>query len=127
MPDHFSVAHKTVAPHPTVLVASDSGEMRRLLVDGLRQDNCHVLEADSMASTLDVVRGHSRPIHVLLLDVNLGALDPAVGTLRSYRSGMEIMSIGCDKQPGVLLPLDALASTCELLKAHTKRGAAGAG
>jgi hypothetical protein len=78
--------------HPTALVAVRSGELRQPLVDSLRRDNWLVLEADSLNGVLDVVKLHSRPIQVLLLDVNIG--DPALAArLKHYRFGMQVLSV----------------------------------
>ena len=79
-------------PHPTALVAVDDREARNFLVDSLQQDNCLVLEAESVSRVLDVVRVHSRPIHVVLLDVEIG--DHALAALlRRYRSELQVVFV----------------------------------
>ena|SRR5258705_6741767 len=57
--------------YPTVLLARDGFESD--LVDCLKGSGFHVLEADDWADVLKVVKGHSRPIHVLLTDVRTDA------------------------------------------------------
>jgi len=109
---------KEPEPYPTVLVAADNGEKRQPLVCGLRQDNCLVLEADSLGRVLDVVKVHSRPIHLLLLDVQIG--DAAWATLLNrYRPDMQIlfvMSSSHEVRTEALPPHAALAKARELLK-----------
>src|SRR6266850_1597315 len=53
--------------YPTVLLARDGFDSD--LVACLNRNGFHVLEADDWAHVLNVVKGHSRPIHVLLTDV----------------------------------------------------------
>jgi PleD family two-component response regulator len=58
--------------YPTILVARDDGLDCRL-VRSLQRNGFHVLEADDWAHLFDVVRVHSRPIHLLLVDVSMDA------------------------------------------------------
>ena len=53
--------------YPTILVARDDGLDFRL-VQSLQQNGFHLLEADDWDHLFDVVRVHSRRIHLLLLD-----------------------------------------------------------
>ena len=109
-------------PYPTVLVAGNNQETRRPLVHSLRQE-CLVLEADTVSRVLDVVKIHSRPIHVLLLDVSMG--DPALAALvQRYRSGMQVLFVTGSSGEAAqdALPRDgALAKARELLKLKNGR------
>lgn len=58
--------------YPTVLVAHHDVGVRGTLLDCLQRNGFHVLEADR-AHIFDVVRVHSRPIHLLLADVSMDA------------------------------------------------------
>ena len=53
--------------YPTILVARDDG-LDCSLVQSLQRNGFHVLEADDWDHLFDVVRVHSRRIHLLLLD-----------------------------------------------------------
>ena len=68
--------------HPTVLVARNDDGSDDLLVDRLQRENYNVLEADS-AHVLDVVKTHSRPIHLLLMGESLNDQVPMLKDLRS--------------------------------------------
>ena len=58
---------------PTILVARNQDGLAGPMVDCLRRDGFHVLEADDFEHVLDVVRVHSRPIHLLLAAVDMEA------------------------------------------------------
>jgi hypothetical protein len=76
--------------HPTVLVVADEANVREPLAHSLRQANYLVLEADSLGRMFDVIRFHSRPIHVVLLALDVD--DPALEkTLKCYRSGLQVL------------------------------------
>jgi DNA-binding response OmpR family regulator len=76
--------------YPTVLVAhGDEGE-RKTLVDCLQRNGFHVLEADNWVHVFDVVRTHSRPIHLVLADVGM---DACVQILVAHRSELQIMFV----------------------------------
>ena len=75
--------------YPTVLVAGNGDESDRLLVNCLRRDGFHALEAD-WEVVFDVVRVHSRPIHLLVADVSLEAHVPI---LRRHRSELQVLLI----------------------------------
>jgi hypothetical protein len=75
--------------HLTVLVAGDGDELDRLLVNCLRRNGFHVLEGD-WEVVFDVVRVHSRPIHLLLVDVSM---DSRVPILKDHRSELQIVFV----------------------------------
>ena len=68
--------------YPTVLVVRDDDGLAGRLVDCLRSEDYNVLEADS-AHVLDVVRVHSRPIHLLLVDESMNSHVPILKTFQS--------------------------------------------
>jgi DNA-binding response OmpR family regulator len=53
------------------LVAEEDDELRSALSNSLRQDGYLVLEAHDVPSVLGIARVHSRPIHLLLIDVSI--------------------------------------------------------
>ena len=96
------------------------------MVHSLRQDNCLVLEADSLSRVLDVVKVHSRPIHVLLLDVSIGDLALAA-LVQRYRSGIQVLFVtkSSSQAPHDALPPDgALAKARELLNLQKRKATA---
>ena len=76
--------------YPTVLVAHDDEGVRSSLGDCLQRNGFHVLEADDWDHVFDVVRVHSRPIHLLLADASM---DARVPMLRGYRSELQILFV----------------------------------
>jgi hypothetical protein len=92
--------------HLTVLVAGDGDELDRLLVNCLRRNGFHVLEGD-WEVVFDVVRVHSRPIHLLVADVSLEAHVPI---LKRHRSELQVLLI---KKPFDVV--DVLAKVRQLL------------
>ncbi|HTS66265.1 MAG TPA: hypothetical protein VMH28_29780 [Candidatus Acidoferrales bacterium] len=110
---------KSERSYPTVLIAAADAEMRRLLAGSFRGDECLVLEADSRDGAFEIVRVHSRPIHVLLLDFQIAGPDWAAG-LKRYRSDMQVLIVTEE-----LSPAAALQRARELLRLP-KRRAAGA-
>ena len=84
---------------PTVLVFG----LDRTLVAAIRDEGYNVLEACTQTDLTDFVRCHSRPIHLLLVDMSndnrfLAAL------LRKYRPTMRVLYVGHDKLPDVVPP-----------------------
>jgi ActR/RegA family two-component response regulator len=75
--------------YPTILVAVDEGLDFRL-VRSLQLKGFHVLEADDWEHLFDVVRVHSRPIHLLVADVSLEA---RVSILKKHRSGLQVVFV----------------------------------
>lgn len=79
-------------PYPTVLVAAGDDAVRQALVESLRRERYHVLEAKSAAEALDVVRSHSRPIQIVLVDINMH--DSAITVvLNRFRPHMHILPV----------------------------------
>jgi DNA-binding response OmpR family regulator len=76
--------------YPTILVARDDGLDYRV-VQSLQRDGFHVLEADDWDQLFDVVKVHSRRIHLLLLDAkNMYANVPI---LKAHRSWLQVLFI----------------------------------
>ena len=75
--------------YPTILVARDDGLDCRL-VQSLQRHGFHVLEAGDWDHLLDVVRVHSRPIHLLLTDVSM---ESHVPILKKHRSEMHVLIV----------------------------------
>jgi hypothetical protein len=115
-PRPFRVQRRTF---PTALVAAESDAMRLALLRCLPQAHCLVLEADSQDRVLEILVGHSRPIHVLLLDA--GIADPTFTALpKRYRSGLEVVIVaGCSDSPpaGALAIKDAVLRAREIIQA----------
>jgi hypothetical protein len=77
--------------YPTVLVARDDNGLNGVLVDRLRSENYNVLEADDWDHLFDVVRVHSRRIHLLLLDAkNMYANVPI---LKAHRFWLQVLFV----------------------------------
>jgi hypothetical protein len=74
---------------PTVLVARDDDGLDGPLVNVLQRNGFHVLEAD-WAHVFDVVRVHSRPIHLLLADMSM---DAHVPILKKHRSELQVVFV----------------------------------
>ena len=55
----------------------------------LRRNGFHVLEAD-WAHVFDVVRVHSRPIHLLVADVSM---DARVPILKAHRTELQVLFV----------------------------------
>ena len=75
--------------YPTVLVVRDDVGLADLLVDCLRSEGYNVLEADS-THVLDVVRVHSRPIHLLLADESMNSHVPI---LKKFQSEVQVVFV----------------------------------
>src|SRR4029453_18780777 len=75
--------------YPTTLVSRDDGLDCRL-VQSLQRNGFHVLEADGWPHLFDVVRVHSRPIHLLLVDVRM---DSRLPILKEHRSELRVMFV----------------------------------
>jgi DNA-binding response OmpR family regulator len=76
--------------YPTVLVAHHDVGVRGILLDCLKRNGFHVLEADDWDHLFDVVRVHSRPIHLLLVDVSM---DARVPILKEHRSELQVLFV----------------------------------
>jgi DNA-binding NtrC family response regulator len=80
----------THVDYPTVLVAHGDEEVRSTLVDCLQRNGFDVLEADDWAHVFDVVRVHSRLIHLLLAEASKAELMPL---LKTYRSEVKVVFV----------------------------------
>ena len=76
--------------YPTILVARDDG-LDCHLVRSLQRNGYHVLEADDWEHLFDLVRVHSRRIHLLLLDAkNLYVNLPI---LKAHRFWLQVLFV----------------------------------
>lgn len=76
---------------PTVLVARNRDGLDGPLVDCLRRDGFHVLEAYGWEHVLGIIKGHSRAIHLLVADSEMKARVPF---LRKHRSELRFLLVG---------------------------------
>ena len=76
---------------PTILLAEDDNELRNALAHSLRQNGYLVLEAHDGPSALGIARIHSRPIHLLLIDVDMD--DHTSAFLKQHRPEMSVLYI----------------------------------
>jgi DNA-binding response OmpR family regulator len=88
-------------------VAHDDEGLRSTLGDCLRREGYHVLEAHQWTTVFDLVKVHSRPIHLLVADVSMGAHVPI---LKMHRSDLQVLLV---KKP--FYPGDVLAKVRQLL------------
>ena len=56
---------------PTVIVTGDDSELRSDLVNLLRLEGYHVLEAHDAGDAFHIAIVHSRPIHLILMDLSM--------------------------------------------------------
>jgi DNA-binding response OmpR family regulator len=75
--------------YPTILVARDEDGLDGPLVHFLQRNGFHVLEAD-WTHLFDVVKVHSRQIHLLLADVSM---DARVTILKKHRSELQVVFV----------------------------------
>jgi hypothetical protein len=110
---------------PTVLVAGPL-KVRDPLVEDLQHEGYLVLESKDGAEANEIVRVHSRPIQVMLIDES--AHGRTLGAkLAQYRPHMRVLYINWHAQEGdrdSLPPHKVLAKVREVLKApeQTSRG-----
>lgn len=79
-----------------------------------------MLEAESVARVIQIAISHSRPIHVLLLDVGM-EVPEFFERLDRYRPGLAILLVAADSNPNRAMSIDeALAETRELLRGLTE-------
>jgi hypothetical protein len=76
--------------YPTVLVARDDEALDGALISYLQRNGFHVLEAHDWERVFDVVRMHSRPIHLLLASESM---DAHVSVLKEHRSELQVMFV----------------------------------
>jgi DNA-binding NtrC family response regulator len=62
--------------YPTVLVAHDDEGVCGTLGNCLRREGYNVLEAHQWTTVCDLIRVHSRPIHLILADVSITSRMP---------------------------------------------------
>jgi DNA-binding response OmpR family regulator len=87
--------------YPTVLVAHDDQALRSTLAHCLRREGYHVLEAHHWTNVFDFLRVHSRPIHLLLVDVNQAEMVPM---LKPYQSRMRVLFVNKPVDADDVLP-----------------------
>jgi CheY-like chemotaxis protein len=100
--------------YPTVIVTEENNDSREVLVDALRREGYLVLEAHNSPSALDIVRTHSRPIHLLLINENADHRILA-HELQEYRREMNVLFVG---QPQHKTLSDVLTPEMALAKAR---------
>ena len=103
---------------PTILVVGDYYGVGGLLVRDLRHQGYIVLVAQDGAEAIEVVRIHSRPIHLMLTADSMDGRTLAA-TLKQYRPKMQVLfHARCaeDMGPDTLRSNVALARVRELLK-----------
>jgi hypothetical protein len=84
---------------PTILVFG----LDRTLIDALYNGRFNVLEANGQTGLMDAVRYHSRPIHLLLMDLSIDNRSLAA-LLKRYRPTMRVLYVGNDIPPDVVSP-----------------------
>jgi len=101
---------------PTVLVATSDRKMCLEFVAHLQQESCLVLTAANPDEARQIIVSHSRPIHVLLIDLAMDGFALAA-RLNRYRPHMR--AVFFSEQPGdasdTLSPENALAAVRSLL------------
>src|SRR5215469_10103741 len=103
---------------PTVLIAELDG-VSPALANSLRTAGYNILEAPDWASAVNFIRTHSRPIHVLLTNVNRNGADAA--ELLKFRPALHILFISQTPigiRTEALDPASALTTVKELLRSR---------
>ena len=75
-----------MASFPTVLVVTADGELRQTLLRRLEEKRCLVLQANDEDAAFRVTLVHSRPIHILLVDVSVDRFGTLAERLEPYRA-----------------------------------------
>jgi CheY-like chemotaxis protein len=112
---------------PTILVAEEDVELRSALSHSLRQDGYLVLEAHDVPSALGIALVHSRPIHLLLIDVSMDNHTLAA-LLQQYRPEMRVLFVTRHPHEGLkdaLAPETALAKVRAFFKSSKEEAAEG--
>ena len=86
--------------YPTVLVTHDDEGVRSTLRDYLRREGYHILEAPRWTTVFDLVRVHSRPIHLLVADVSMEA---RVLILKAHRTELQVLLVKRPVDAGYVL------------------------
>lgn len=81
---------------PSIIIAAKDG-LRQMLARSLRMDGYQVFEAGSEAEVWHIVIGQSRPINILLADIEIDGIALA-RTLRPYRPEMQALFVSADPQ-----------------------------
>lgn len=111
---------------PTILVAELDGESRDWLVSRLRQQGYFVLEARDDGEALELVKIHSRPIHLMLTGGGPNARNLAA-VLKPYRPKMCVLFVSRspnERTPDLLPPGMVLDKVQEIIKAPRRAAAA---
>ena len=100
---------------PTLLVANRDGDSNGI-VRGLQSQGYFVLVARDVADALNIVRIHSRPIHVLLTDSGQEGRMLA-STATKYRRKMSVVFVSgtCEPEEDSFSPDEALRTVRELI------------
>jgi CheY-like chemotaxis protein len=101
---------------PTVLVAANDRKIRQAFAAELQREQCLVLAAGNAEEAVRFVVSHSRPIHVLLIDVNMDGIELSA-QLSRYRPHMQIVlfSERPENTRGALQPEEAIMRAGVLL------------
>jgi len=75
---------------PTILIADEDDGVRSTLMRELQHEGYFVLVARDGGEALEVVRTHSRPIHLMITPDNMDGRTLA-GTLKHYRPNMRVL------------------------------------
>jgi DNA-binding response OmpR family regulator len=103
---------------PTVLIAELEETVSSALCTSLQNEGINVLVTHDWTTTFDLIRSHSRPIHLLLTNVSRAKPDLAE-MLKPYRTELRVLFIAqhpSEIRPNVLHPEIAVAMVQELLK-----------
>ena len=109
---------KHIGDFPTVMVAELEDPVRSTLLLNLRKEGIHVLDAQGWTSAFNLIRSHSRPIHLLLTNMRRARLNLAE-TLKPYRPELRVLFVAqypSEILPNVLHPDAALAKIREFFK-----------
>lgn len=111
---------------PTILVADLDSESRDWLVSRLRQHGYFVLEARDDGEALELVKIHSRPIHLMLTGGSPNSRNLAA-SLKPYRPQMCVFFVSRnanEKTPDLLPPDLVLEKVQEIVTAPRRVAAA---
>src|ERR1700739_1840867 len=87
-----NVEIKSYPHYPTILIVQQLRGVRSALVRNLQSQGYAVLEASGENEAVEIVRTHSRQIHLLVTDDSANSQISAA-TLKQYRPNMEVLSL----------------------------------
>jgi CheY-like chemotaxis protein len=95
MPGPVPVTTKSVVP--TILVAGLNQAYRDWLVSSIQQQGYFVLEAEDDSEAIELVKMHSRPIHLLLAGEGSAGRSLAM-TVKPYRPAMRVLFVSVNSK-----------------------------